>query len=46
MSDKKKKTANKVEKVKLDEPLKIDKTFEEAIRATMISANKKIKKSA
>ena len=43
---KKKKTVAKVEKGNIEEPLKIDKTFEEAIRATMISANKKMKKSA
>ncbi len=29
-----------------EEPLKIEKTFEEAIKATMFAADKKVKKSA
>ena len=44
MSGKVKKRA--VKALPKEEPLKIEKTFEEAIKATMIAADKKVKKTA
>ena len=46
MLGKNKKAVKKARKVSVEEPLKIEKTFEEAIRATMIAADKKLKKAS
>ena len=43
---KKKKVAVKKTRTKEEVILKIDKTFDEAIKATMFAANKKVKKSS
>ena len=43
---KKKKAVKHSNQTPKEEPLKIDKTFDEAIKATMFAADKKVKKSA